>query len=81
MNKFKNLSVGKKVAAICGMIIGAFVALVLSLFLALHIITPIVTSEFFSNSVSEYVTPGIYDGLVPQGYAYVGENGIYLQCG
>lgn len=81
MNKIKNLSTGKKVAAICGAIIGVFVALLLSLFLILHVITPLLAIDFFVNSDPEYVTPGIYEGLVPQGYAYLDDNNVYLQCG
>ena len=81
MNKLKNLSVGKKIAVICGAIIVAFIALVLCLLLALHVITPLASIDFFVNSDPEYVTPGIYEGLVPQGYAYIGEKDVYLQCG
>lgn len=81
MNRIKKLTAGKKVAAVFGLIIGATVALLLSIILILHVVTPIVASDFFANSNNEYVTPGIYDGLVPQGYAYVGENDIILQCG
>ena len=81
MNKLKNLSAGRKIVAICGIAIAATIALLLSLLLALHVITPLLTSDFFVNSDPEYVTPGLYDGLVPQGYAYVEENQVYLQCG
>lgn len=81
MNKLKDLSIGKKVAAICGAIVISFIALVLCLLLALHVITPLASIDFFLNSDPEYVTPGIYEGLVPQGYAHVDENDIYLQCG
>ena len=81
MNKFKNLSMGNKAAIICGAIIGVFVALLLSIILVLHVITPLATIDFFANSNPEYITPGIYEGLVPQGYAYIGEKDVYLQCG
>ena len=81
MNKIKNLRCPKKALAIAGIALGAIIALLLVLILALHVITPIVTSEFFANSDPEYVTPGLYEGLVPQGYAYLEEEQIYLQCG
>ena len=81
MNKIKNLRGPKKALAIAGIALGAIIALLLVLILALHVITPIVTSEFFANSDPEYVTPGLYEGLVPQGYAYLEEEQIYLQCG
>ena len=81
MNNSKNLSAGKKAAIICGAIVGTTVALLLSIILIMHVITPLATIDFFANSDPEYVTPGIYEGLVPQGYAYIEENGVYLQCG
>ena len=81
MSKLKNLSIGKKIGIICGAIIVAFIALVLCLLLALHVVTPLASIDFFLNSDPEYLTPGIYEGLVPQGYAYLDEEDIYIQCG
>jgi hypothetical protein len=49
--------------------------------LALHLFTPLVFHDFFGNADKEYLIPGLGDGLVPQGYAYVPEQELYLQCG
>lgn len=81
MSKLKNLSIGKKIGIICGAIIVAFIALVLCLLLALHVVTPLASIDFFLNSDPEYVTPGIFEGLVPQGYAYLSDKDVYIQCG
>ena len=81
MENTKKLTGWKKVLSIFGIAIGSVVALVLAILLALHLLTPVVFNDFFSKAKEEYVTPGIYDGLVPQGYAYAGDVGFYLQCG
>jgi hypothetical protein len=49
--------------------------------LTIHLITPLIYNDFFSNSEAEYVTPGLSDGVVPQGYTFVEDKGIYLMCG
>lgn len=81
MENAKKLTGGKRVAAIIGIVAVAIVLLLIIAVLALHLFTPLVFNDFFSNAKEEYLTPGIYEGLVPQGYAYVGENEVYLQCG
>lgn len=81
MENTKKLTGWKKALTIAGISVGAVVALVLVILLSLHLLTPVVFNDFFSNAKEEYVTPGIYDGLVPQGYAYNGEYKVYLQCG
>lgn len=81
MEKFKALKGVKKALAIAGLSVVAIIIFLLIILLAIHLFTPVVFNDFFSNAKEEYVIPGIYDGLVPQGYAYEGERGIYLQCG
>lgn len=80
---------GKKALIIAGVGVGALIvaipvvliALVLVLALSIHLLTPLAFPDFFANAREEYVTPGIYEGLVPQGYAYDEEERVYLQCG
>ena len=80
---------GKKALVIAGIGVGAVViaipvaliALVLVLALSIHLLTPLVFPGFFGKAREEYVTPGIYEGLVPQGYAYDEDERVYLQCG
>ena len=81
MSKIKNLHGWKKALAIFGVVIGAIVAFVLLVLLCLHLFTPVVFNGFFSNAETEYLTPGLSDGLVPQGYAFVKDNEVYIQCG
>ncbi len=81
MENAKKLTGWKKAFAIVGITLGAIVALVLAILIGIHALTPVVFNGFYFNADAEYVTPGIYEGLVPQGYAYVDENKLYLQCG
>lgn len=85
MDNAKKMTGGKKAVMIVGIAIGitfaAAVALLIALVLSLHLFTPLVFNEFFSNAQEEYLTPGIYEGLVPQGYTYDNEEQVYLQCG
>lgn len=81
MENTKKLTPLKKALIIFGITLGAIVALVLAILIAIHALTPVVFNGFYFNADAEYVTPGIYDGLVPQGYAYEEENKLYLQCG
>lgn len=81
MKKIKNMHGAKKAFAIIGTLLCAIIALFFLILLCVHLFTPVVLNGFFSNAEKEYLTPGIYNGLVPQGYAYVEENNIYLQCG
>lgn len=80
MENAKKLTGGKKVAAIIGISIAAIVALLLAVVLSLHLFTPLVFNEFFGNAKAEYVTPGLYEGLVPQGYCYSSRD-LFIQCG
>lgn len=89
MEATKKKKGGKKALVIAGVGIGAaivaipviLIALVLVLALSIHLLTPLVFPDFFGNARTEYVTPGIYEGLVPQGYAYDEDERVYLQCG
>lgn len=81
MENTKKLTGIQKALAIFGIALGSVIALILVILLSLHLFTPVVFHSFFSNAQEEYVTPGIYDGLVPQGYAYDGEHKVYIQCG
>ena len=81
MENTKNITGGKKALLIVGIALAAIIALLFTVLLSLHIITPVLCNDFFADAKAEYVTPGLYEGLVPQGYAYVGEHNVYLQCG
>lgn len=81
MKQTKKLTLGKRIAKWIGIGAGALVALVAVLLLSLHLFTPLVFNGFFGNAEREYLIPGLSDGLVPQGYAYVAEEDVYLQCG
>ncbi len=81
MENRKNLTVGQKIAKWIGIVLGGLVALVAVIVLCLHLFTPLVFRDFFGNTDKEYLIPGLGDGLVPQGYAYVPEQEVYLQCG
>jgi hypothetical protein len=81
MGKRKNLTVGRKIVKWIGIVLGGLIALVAVIALCLHLFTPLVFRDFFGNADKEYLIPGLGNGLVPQGYAYVPEHDVYLQCG
>ena len=81
MSKIKDLKGAKKVFALFGIILGAIIAFLLLALLCVHLFTPVVFNGFFSNADAEYPIPGLGDGFVPQGLAYIEENDAYLQCG
>ena len=81
MNNKKERTAGQKIAKWVGIVLGGLVALLLAIVLMLNLCTPLVFHGFFENADKEYLIPGLGDGLVPQGYAYVAEQNVYLQCG
>lgn len=81
MKDKKNLTVGQRIGKWVGICVGGLAALLAVVLLALHLFTPLVFRDFFGNARKEYRIPGLRDGLVPQGYAYVADREIYLQCG
>ena len=81
MENLKKPAMGKKIAKGIGIGAAALVALILVILLSLHLFTPLVFNGFFGNADKEYLIPGLSHGLVPQGYAYVAEKDVYLQCG
>ena len=81
MKDKKTLTVGQRIAKWIGICLGALAAFLVVVLLALHLFTPLVFHDFFGNADKEYRIPGLGDGLVPQGYAYVADREIYLQCG
>ena len=81
MDTAKKNSLGKKIARGVGIGAAALVALIAVLLLCLHLFTPIVFHDFFGNADAEYLIPGLAHGLVPQGYTYVPDSNVYLQCG
>ena len=81
MKDKKNLTVGQRIGKWVGICIGGLAALLAVVLLALHLFTPLVFRDFFGNARKEYRIPGLGDGLVPQGYAYVADREVYLQCG
>ena len=81
MGKRKNLTVGRKIVKWIGIVLGGLIAPVAVIALCLHLFTPLVFRDFFGNADREYLIPELGNGLVPQGYAYVPEHDVYLQCG
>jgi hypothetical protein len=81
MKDKKELTIGQKIGKWVGICVGGLAALLAVIILALHLFTPLVFHDFFGNAHKEYRIPGLGDGLVPQGHAYVAEKEVYLQCG
>lgn len=49
--------------------------------LGAHLLTPVIYGDFFESAVAEYEAAGLSDGLVQQGFAYLENEKVYLQCG
>ena len=81
MERNAKLTAGQRIAKGIGIGFGILAALLAVILLALNLLTPLVFNGFFGNAQKEYLIPGLSAGLVPQGYAYVEEEGLYLQCG
>ncbi len=71
----------KKIVKAALISLGSLIALILLALFAKHLITPLIYSDFFSNAEKEYAVPGLSDGIVPQGYTYAEDAGVYLMCG
>ena len=50
-------------------------------YIGFYVGTGLVYRDFFSEAKTEFVTPGLGDGVVPQGFTYSPEKNVYLQCG
>ncbi len=61
--------------------LGSLIALILIALFAKHLITPLIYPDFFPNTEKEYEVPGLFEGVVPQGYTYVESEKAYLMCG
>ena len=81
MERNAKLTAGQRIAKGIGIGFGILAALLAVILLALNLLTPLVFNGFFGNAQKEYLIPGLSAGLVPQGYAYVAEEDVYLQCG
>ena len=58
-----------------------FLGLILLILVALHIGVTVKYWDYFRNSDSEFIIPGLMDDFVPQGFDYMEETGTYLMCG
>ena len=77
----KQRSGSKKVFRIVLIALASLLALVALVLAGAHLLTPVVYGDFFDGEVAEFKAAGLGDGLVPQGFAYVEQHGVYLQCG
>ena len=81
MKTAKKTSASKRILKILGIAVGSLLGIVLIVALSAHLLTPLIFHSFFRGAETEYLTPGLYEGLVPQGSAYVAEKDVYLHCG
>ncbi len=71
----------KKIGKIALIVLCSLLALVIVLLLGAHLFTPAVFSDFFKDAEKEFRIPGLSDGFVPQGFTYLPEEKLYIQCG
>lgn len=71
----------KKIGKIALIVLCSLLALVIVLLLGAHLFTPAVFSDFFKDAEKEFRIPGLSDGVVPQGFTYLPEQKLYIQCG
>ncbi len=72
---------GKRILKVSAIIIAALLCLVLLVLLGAHLLTPVIYNEYFTIAEKEFIIPGLSEGFVPQGFEYVDEENVYLQCG
>lgn len=66
---------------IAGKVLVYILAAVILLLLVLRFGVTAVYFDYFSNSKSEFVIPGLTTAFVPQGFDYIAESDTYLICG
>lgn len=72
---------GKRILKVAAIIIASLLCLVLLVLLGAHLLTPVIYSDYFTITQKEFLVPGLSNSYVPQGFEYVEEEKLYLQCG
>ena len=81
METVKKMSLVPTILKWVGIVLGGLVVLVGLILLLAHLLTPVFYHGFFKDAKQEYLIPGLSDGFIPQGFDYLEEEEIYLQCG
>ena len=81
MKTTKKTSTLKRFSKMIGVAAASLLGLVLIVALSANLVTSLLFHSFLKDAKAEYMTPGLYEGLVPQGSAYVAEKDVYLHCG
>jgi hypothetical protein len=76
-----NSSLSKRIGKIALIVLCAILALVLLVLLLAPLVTTIIFHDFFKDAEKEFRIPGLSDGVVPQGFTYLADDELYLQCG
>ena len=76
-----NNTITKRIGKIALIALCSLLALVLLILLLAPVVTTIIFHDFFSNAQKEFRIPGQADGIVTQGFTYLPEQQIFLQCG
>lgn len=71
----------KKALKIILITLCSLILLIGLILLGAHLLTPVIYDDFFDKAIAEFETPGLDDGLVPQGITYLEDEQLYLQCG
>ncbi|MBR2621828.1 MAG: hypothetical protein IKC97_05570 [Clostridia bacterium] len=71
----------KRIGKIALIVLCAILALVLVVLLVAPLVTTIIFHDFFKDAEKEFRIPGLADGFVPQGFTYLPDQQVYLQCG
>lgn len=73
----KNTCILKRIGKIALIVLASLLAV----WLLIQLVTTLIFFEFFRKSDKEFRIPGQSDGLVSQGFTYLPDQQVYLQCG
>lgn len=70
-----------KTLKVWGISLAVIVAAVIVVVVIFMLIQPLLYKDYYSKAQREFPVAGLSDGLVPQGFTYLPEEGLFLQCG
>ena len=76
---FKKIS--QRIGKAWTVVICCVLALLLFVFVIPQLTATLIFHDFFKDAQKEFITPGLADGFVPQGFTYLPEQKDYLVCG
>lgn len=71
----------KKVLRITGIALLALMVVAIVALLAFWLVQPLLYRDYYKQAKKEFVAAGLEDGLVPQGFSYIADQEVFVECG